>query len=244
MSGCKALVGVVLLCAIASAALGVADASASGLTAVACREVEPETGKYLESHCQVSSPGGSFATVELPFGEGTEVESEAVGETRLTVQLGLNKAVVTCQEMRTTSGSLTNIEEEGEMKAHGTGIVFSYVGCHVALESNTEHKCPLENLASSPLTAITGPEHEVSFKSESENIIEFTIPKECLSSQNRIAVGGSLVGQASTETPSHITFTREGTVGALKSTFGFAYYEGTHVSRMREGEETVGLETF
>ena len=109
--------------------------------------------------------------------------------------------------------------------------------------------CPIEGgtITTEPLTALSGPEHKVTFKPEGgEPFTGFTILHEgeqCTTlPETEVAIGGEVIGIASEAVPSHLTFTPETNGNGLKANGATAHYEGTEVGYMAGTEQTVGLE--
>jgi len=219
---------------------------------VKCQEVEAGTGKYETSHCETPQGVGGFETI--PIAGTTETETKATGQSAWTFETTLIPLEISCAGMQTSSGVLTNIEEGGEMKAHGTNIVFHYTECHAARRNNPELTCEVESggqkgvLTTSVLTSLTQSEHKVKFLPEGEGttFISFKILKGgCITTTMEFKVVGALTGVASTEKHSHITFEPATNGNELFAGGGVGVnYSSTHATYMKGTETTVGLETF
>jgi hypothetical protein len=249
------LVGVIALVALSGLVLAVAEASATGLTAVRCGEVKAGTGSYSSSKCETpKAEGGSFETVQLSPNEATEVEGEAIGSTVLTFGATKFGYTITCSKGH-LGGRLTNIEEGGEMKVHGTGIVLEFSGCQASLVVNPAKKCEIESvtggskkgsLITAPLTAISGAEHGITFQpEEGSTFASFKVLQgECMPDTMALEVTGSVIGVANTTTHSHITFEPATNGSGLQIAGGSGSIESTTALTMKGTETRVGFETF
>jgi hypothetical protein len=260
MSRRTVVLAVLAGCGLSLLALGATGAVAAELTAVTCVEAleGPGTGTFSSSLCEPpETEEGDYETAPLPTNQLTEIEGEAIGETRLTFPFEGKEYVITCQALH-TSGLITNIEEGGEMKVHGTEAVFHYTECEAGLKSNTSLKCAVQNLLGEtavgtlltpPLTSLSGSEHKVTFYPESvEELLpffEFQVLKgKCIGTTITVKAVGTLVGIASTKDPSQLVFSPELDEGDLTVGGPHVTYEATHVSWMRESEIPVGLKTL
>jgi hypothetical protein len=257
MSSRRLIVVVVAACALTCAAVGAADASASGLTAVKCVKVAEGTGQYNNSHCETPEAVGSFETVPLPLHERTELEGEAIGTPVVTATIAGLKLQTKCGTAD-SKGGLENVEEGGEMRIHGT-TELTFTECHAALASKPSRLCDVEGVKPvggkgtvpmNPLTGITGPEHKVTLAPvEGEVFTEFTIlttGTECFfKTPVPVKVTGSVIAIANTEKHSHVTFTPATNGGNLKANGSVVSMEATIDGWMKgEPEVTVGAKTF
>ncbi len=247
------------LCVLAMAAIGVASASAKGITAVACEAVISGAGAYNNSHCSTPEVTESnYETVTIPEGVKTGVEEIGEGNSLLRFQVNGLALEVRCTEMHSTSGTVKNAISGGEGVAFGEEIVLHYTKCIASLQNNTTKTCEVRSVSgvagneatieTYPLKFITSPEHTVTFSQEAGAgvlmIFEVMAGNCGLMQKVKVAITGTLVGTANTNKHSHITFTKEITEGTLEGNLKPASYEGTHLSWMNgQPETTVGLQT-
>jgi len=252
----KSILGVLALCALSLCAFGAANASAAGLTAVTCEEVEPGTGKYNTSECATPAVKGNFETKAITAAKTALTGSQVSEFSRLKATVALSKVEVTCTATM-TDGKATNIEVGGEMRVEGIETVNEYSGCHASLEANTAKKCEVESVSgtagikgkifTNSLKSMTGPEHKVTFEPtiKEGSFAKFKILKgECLGTTAEVNVTGSVIGIANTEKHHHLTFEPATNGANLKANGGPATYEGTYTTVMKETTKHVGLETF
>jgi hypothetical protein len=265
--------GALALCALAFCAFAAAGASAieKGLTAVKCVEVAGGTGNYETSHCDTAKPGTAYDTVAIEGSteiEGTSTNAEGGAEgSQLTATIGGLNVIVICAIAHGT-GSVTNVvakDEKGVERhaIHGTNIVIKYTECHAVLASKPARTCEVASITggvevgriqTTPLTLTTvGTEHQVKL----EPVTTFSqfqilnLGKECFfKNQIEVTVTGSVEGEATTTTHSHLTFTVANNGVSLKVNGGSAHYVGTCGAWMLrtlpefEPKVTVGAETF
>jgi hypothetical protein len=260
MSRARTIIVALGVGALAFAAMGAANAYAegTGLTAVTCTEAKggTGTGDFATNHCETPTvEKGNFETIPVP--EGTKVVSTGKNPVPLSATIGLANVLVTC-EKSTGTGKVVNTTEGEVMKAHGTEIVIHYTGnCHARLKTGTK-TCPIKggSITTNKLTTTTGVEHKVTVKPEEAggSFFEFTIEAgECGLPETKVTMTGELIGIASSEIHSHLTFTEATNGTGLKANGGKANYIGTEVSYMDEGLDehgnpiegnTVGLTTY
>jgi hypothetical protein len=259
-------IAVLALCLASICAIGAASASGAGLTAVVCTAAPggAGTGKYETDHCktpQVSK--GNYETVQVAKDTTTEAEWISVGPNEertapstMSVTISGSSLNVTCETMESKSGDVTNVIAGGEMKVHGTNIVFHYSECHASLVAKPETKCEIESVSgmpgtpntiqTEPLTTTTGTEHNLTVQpTEGLNLLSFKILKgPCLAATTEVQVTGSVNAVANTNTHSHLTFEAATNGLNLKANGKAATYTGTIASYMKGTEETIGVETF
>lgn len=275
MTRSKSIIGALVLCALAICAFGAANASAVGMTAVECQEVSPGTGHYNTSHCVTPEVPGNFETVALPLNTSKELQGTSTNATggpepsKLTAVLGGLNVIVTCAVAHST-GSVTNVEVGTEHKAHGTNTVITYTECHTVLASNPAKTCNVSGttggvgagkIQTRPLTSTTGAEHKIKFEPETLEEAKAIFTKfsilttgtECFfKTAVAVTVEGSVEGEASTTTHSHVTLTEANNGLLLKANGATAHYVGTNGAwtpatekEVEEGKQkTVGLQTF
>jgi len=225
-----------VLCLAGLCAVGAASASATvGITAVTCENVGIGHGNFSTNKCETpESVEGSFKTVALPLNETKEAEGDAVETTILHATVALSEVTITCSKAHIT-GKITNVTptgETGEMQAHGTEGHSTYEGCEAHLKSKTaaEEACQIEaitgalgkgKIQTTTLTATSGPEHKLSYKSEvGTNITEFNILAEkattqaCNLPKAKVTLTGEVIGQVSTTKHSHVSLVGEGSLKA------------------------------
>jgi hypothetical protein len=272
-SQARTLLGALVLCAISICAFAAQGASATGLTAVECVEVAPNTGKYNNSHCTTPQIQGNFETVVLSAGkhEVEGIATRALGEGKhgpgntaepvgvFHSTFGGVEVTVTCGAA-IGSGSIENIEEGGEMKIKGTGGSGTATECHASPRTKPTKICtvqgtapaePIGAIATNPLTAITGAEHKVTIKPlEGTTFTKFKVNAsggECFTTTAvEVTVTGEAWGRANTETHSHLTLDEASNAGGpLRANGAFASQTET-VTGFTKGnkEATVGAETF
>jgi len=260
----KPLVGGLVLCALLFCSMEAASASAATLTAVKCVKVGAGK-KYANANCSTPAGGGEYETV--PLEEITEIEQVATtneakfGSTAKPVvvmegTVGGAAVVITCGAAKGT-GQLTNAE--GETPVHGSELVFKYSECHASPKNKPTMICTVKGTApvtevgeleTEPLTTTVGPEHNVTLEpSEGTTFTKFNIlgaGAPCFTSKNLgVTVGGTLVGLASTETHSHLTFNATTNGATFEFNGAKATYESTETGWMKGNEaETVGLMTI
>ena len=255
MSRAKTIIGAMAVCALALAAFGGPTPSPPRRASQRWRakKRKSRTGTYEDSHCLKDNVFKTSEYETTAITGSTPVTTVSANAPQLNAVIGLAKVVVECESSHGT-GEVTNVVEEEEMRAHGTGIVVNYTGnCHARLSSHPEESCPIAggSITTEPLTSITGPEMKVTFKPENEEEVftEFTILHEgagCTTlPEIAVEVTGQVSGEADEEIHSHVTFTEANNGSKLKANGGPAHYIGTEEGYMEGGETvTVGLETF
>jgi hypothetical protein len=116
----RSVLGAIVLCALALAAIGASNASAKAW--YTCEEVAPNTGGFTDNHC--SKKGlGNWSTVKIKSFP-TLVVKTMTGPWKLESTIAGVKVAITCAEMNGSS-NLTGEESEGEE-------VDELVGCEVS----------------------------------------------------------------------------------------------------------------
>jgi hypothetical protein len=257
MSSRRPVAVAVVLGLLMLGAIGAANASAAGLTAVKCVNVGAGAGLYNNSHCETPEAVGAFETVALPLNETTEIEGEAIGTPTVQAVIAGVKLTNKCGTAD-SEGGFKNVTEGEEMRIHGTLSELTFTECKAALASNPARLCDVEgvnpatgkgSVGTRPLTGFSGPEHKVTLQPvEGEIFTEFkilTTGTECFfKTPVLVKVTGSVVATANTEKHSHVTFT--GTNGGnLKANGSVVTMEATITGWMKgEPETTVGAKTF
>lgn len=268
MTRSKSIIAALALCALSVFAFGATSASAAGLTAVEC--VGAVGGKYNTSECLTPATAGNFETkvITSPLEvEGTSTTaSHVTGSTASPVSvfhstLSGVEVNVTCGAGTTAGGKLTNIEEGGEMKIHGTEGVTTWTSCHAAPTNKPKKICSVQGTApatavgevkTNKLTTLTGPEHKVTIKPETGTAFtKFTIlttgtgEEACFTATAiEVEVTGEVGGEANTTTHSHLTLNATNNGTALKAN-GTTSTQTETVKGTKKGSATlVGAETF
>jgi hypothetical protein len=263
----RAVLGAVVLCALGVYAFAAVGASAAGLTAVECKNVGGAS-KYSTSECLTPATGGEFNTVAIANGVGTPIEntsttaSHVTGSTASPVTvfhstLAGVEITLTCGNGK-HSGTITNKEEAGEMRIHGTGGVSTWTECHTSPRTKPTKICtvqgvapatPVGTLQTNKLTSISGPEHRVTITPEAgESFLKLKINAsggECFAAASlEVTVTGSSVGRVDTTTHSHMTFDEaSNALGALK-TNGAVSSQTETVRKTSTTGTLLGAESF
>jgi len=235
MTRIKSIIGALVLCALAISAFGAASASATGLTAVECKNVG--VGQYNNNHCTTPKAPGEYETVVIEGKqevEGTDTRNlpeggHGPGDTNNPVAVfhgtvGGSKITVTCGHGLTTGGSIENKTVGEEMRIHTTKAVVHWTECHASPETKPEKACkvkgtspetPEGEITTNPLTATTEANHKVVIKSEKEEegvpvftrftILKSSTPNCFTGSDLPVKVTGEAWGRADTTTHSHLT---------------------------------------
>lgn len=264
----RTLAGAVL-CVLAFSALGVANASAAGMTAVECESVAAGTGLYTSSQCTTPKTAKSnFETV--PFTESKAVSGETLGyPVILHVTLAGSKVTVTCTNS-SVSGKVTNVMPGAEMQAHGTEGLVKVTGCTAHFIIEPLEVCDVESVSgtagqkgvveTNKLTATTQADHLVKVKAETGNeIAKFKIlnkPAGCMLPATTVTVTDTATATGNTGTHSFLTFSEptgaggeatlelkaNGAVAAL--TTNYVGYTTAEQGKAPGDRKPVGLETF
>jgi hypothetical protein len=174
MTGRKAIFGLSLICALAFATFGAANASALGTTQFTCK---PGSGAgFKDAHCKEAVPSGA-SFVHEGIAENTDT---AILGTNLNTDGTRNSATwifsfvsvsieITCEIVKAT-GTARNIKDgAGVMQVHGTGITVHYEKCKVLKPAKGECVIPGETITTEKITSTTfenGAEEGVEFKPE------------------------------------------------------------------------------
>jgi hypothetical protein len=189
MTGCRALVGFSLLCALAFTAFSAPRASAatSGTTAVTCVPDATNHGDYTDAHCDTTGTKGASAFKHVAIiGETTGVistnaatKNSTTEATKVTLE-SIIAGIITKLEATGASGTGT-LENKLEGEVHrilGRGIVSTYTGVTVVNPPGcTVHSPgqPTGTIKSATLKAESVEGTPMTFKMLPESGTEFTI---------------------------------------------------------------------
>jgi hypothetical protein len=175
MTGRRAIVGLSLICALAFAAFGAANASALGTTQFTCKS--GSGAGFKDAHC-VNEPVGSGALfVHEEIGEnvdtailGTNLNTDGTRKSATLASSSAGVAVeITCEIVKAT-GTARNVKVAGVMQVHGTGIIVHYEKCEVLKPSKGECVIPGGTITTEKITSTTyenvAPDEGVEFKPE------------------------------------------------------------------------------
>jgi hypothetical protein len=175
MTGRRAIIGLSLICALAFAAFGAANASALGTTQFTCKPGVSGAG-FKEEHCKEGVPSepafvheGIAENVDTAIlGTNLNTDGTRKSVTWLSAAAGVG-VEVTCEIAKTT-GTARNIKVGGVMQVHGTGIIVHYEKCKVLKPSKGECVIPGEAITTEKITSTTyenvAPDEGVEFKPE------------------------------------------------------------------------------
>jgi hypothetical protein len=173
MTGRRAILGLSLVCALAFAAFGAANASALGTTQFTCKPGTTAAG-FKDAHCTEAVPS-SPAFVHEGIAEnvdtailGTNLNTDGTRKSATLVSSSAGVAVeITCKIVKATGTARNIIDGAGVMQVHGTGVTVHYEECEVLKPAKGECLIVGGKITTEPITSTTfenGAEEGVEFK--------------------------------------------------------------------------------
>jgi hypothetical protein len=127
----RSSLGILIICAVCFAVMGVSSASAQTLHE--CQKVGSggTSTTFSDANCTTPSIGGEYRTVPLPL--NTTVNVKGTNTTSMTMTASpLGIAIeITCSTLSSEGGTATNVEEGGKMKIKGEVTTTIFSGCEM-----------------------------------------------------------------------------------------------------------------
>ncbi len=144
MNGRRALIGLMVLCALAFSAVAAASASAKGTTAFTCRE--GQGGANTDAHCDPGSTGTS-GHVAIPAGTKTDIHVAATTSQTLTGTVAGNAITLVGSgvEVDPSSTSYLQNTDHGTSPMDVSGTVqLVYTGVEITAGAALKERCEIE----------------------------------------------------------------------------------------------------
>jgi hypothetical protein len=210
MNGRRAIVGLCMFCALLVSAFAAEGASAAGTTAYTCKAGTGVGKTFNTVHCRPGDPAGGFGHFSIANNTKTETTANNKDHTGALIPWTLvsttfGATVEFKMEGVSSSGTIENSEENGEMLASGSGtITFTNVtvvkpaNCFVQTDGPAKEKLEVGVIHTEPLkTTTTGQGDRLKFEPvTAPNIARFWIEgPSCPLKGTTKTVTGSVTGQ-------------------------------------------------